>query len=207
MAAYHDPLALSPAPVGLRRVDLRGRTLSPFPLSAALLLLSAFAPALGAQVIGSVSPGQANSWSMAASYGGTFDGNAWLWGVSTDYTRVLAENWLANVSLAFDEETQSRLGSPDDVSNSFSIQVAGGKQLSRRFAVGAGFGKGLLSTSEEGSGWTWQKFSDDWAVGAVGALAFLMRGPHTMDISASLEYRINEKRAGYSFDLGYGYSF
>ena len=150
-------------------------------------------------------PGFKNSWSISGSYGATFD--AWFWGVATDYSRFIGERWILNGSIAFDRETTQKTNSPDEIDNTFTLSFAGGYTLTKRFVVGGGVAKGIINNKEGEQKWNWKKLSEDWALGALGVYTYWFKGPHGLDVTGSLEYRLNEGKPAYSFDAGYGFSF
>lgn len=162
---------------------------------------------LKGQMTSNIMPGYQNAWAAAASTGATFDGNSWFWGVATDYSRLFSERWIINGSIAYDQETSKSNNNSDQVDNTFSAQVALGYQLSPRAVIGGGFAKGLVENRQGSSSWKGISFGDDWATGLVGVYTFWINGPHSLDVSGALEYRISESKWGYSFDIGYGYSF
>ena len=154
-----------------------------------------------------VASGFKNSWSIAASYGQTFDQRSWLWGAATDYTRVVGGRWMVNVSIAYDQETTKNQNQHDEIDNTFSLQLAAGYPLSERLVVGGGFAKGLVDNKVGQPQWNWKKLSEDWSLGALAVYTYWIKGRHSLDVSGAFEYRINENKPGWSFDLGYGYSF
>ena len=172
-----------------------------------LLLLVCVSFKLKAQSLGNVMQGYKNTWAAAGSYGGTFDGQSWFWGVSSDYTRLINKRWIINGSLAFDQETTRVFNSPSRIDNTFSLQLASGYLVNRRLGIGAGFAKGVLSNQQGNGSWNWESFGKDWATGLLAMYTFWFQGPHSLDITGALEYRINEQRWSYSLDIGYGYSF
>ena len=172
----------------------------------ACILIAVIQRAQG-QSLSNVVSGYKNTWAVATSYGSTFDGKAWLWGVSTDYTKGLKNNWVINASIAFDQETDTNNSNMEGVENSFSLQLAAGKMVTKRLVIGCGFAKGIINNNDQESEWKFLGVGDDWGTGIVGSYAFWIRDKHSLDISGALEYRINESKFAYSFDLGYGFSF
>lgn len=165
-----------------------------------------FSNDLKGQSIGNIMPGFKSTVSFAGSYGGTFDGKGQLWGFSADYTTLIKQQWMFSSSVAFDQETTQMENSPNDIANTVSLQFAGGHLINKRVSVGAGFAKGLMGSNSTEK-WKLKDFGKDWTVGILGNYTFYINGPHSFDIASSLEYRINEKKASYSFDIGYGFSF
>ena len=173
----------------------------------ALIVVLGFGTTASAQAMSNVVTGFKNSWAVAGSYGQTFDQDSWLWGISTDYTRVIAGGWMVNASIAYDQETTTKQDQPDEIDNTFTLQLAAGYPLSKRFVVGGGIAKGIIDNKEGQPQWNWKKFSDDWTVGALAVYTYWIKGRHSLDVTGTLEYRVNEKKPAWSFDLGYGYSF
>ncbi len=163
--------------------------------------------AIMAQSLSNVMPGFKHSWAASGSYGGTFDGKSWLWGVATDYSRFIGKRWILNGSLAFDQETTRKQNNTNEVENTLTLQFASGVSITKRLVLGGGFAKGIIDNKQGESKWKWKKMSEDWTVGALGVYTYWFNGHHSLDVTGSLEYRINEVKWAYSFDVGYGYSF
>ena len=152
------------------------------------------------------SAGYSNSVGAGVSYGFKLDENAWLWGVSTDYTRVLSGKWLVNGSLAFDREKERRQG-PDKETDTFSLAIAVGYSLTQRLVVGASVGHGIVSKETPNRNWKWTKLGDDLSTGVVASYTIWQKGRHDISPSPSCEYNISDKKWSMTFDLGWSYSF
>lgn len=149
--------------------------------------------------------GYKNEIGVGASYGIKLDNDAWFWGYAPDYVRVLNERWLVNLSIAYDEETESKDGGTR-LTESWTPSVMIGYQVGPKLAVGAGFGHGLR-TNEDGSGWKSVSLGDDLSVAGAFALSIWNNGRHGLSLSVSLEYNISDNDPSISTDIGYGWSF
>ena len=157
-----------------------------------------------AQSMSPVVEGYANSYGGGVSGGVNLSVNAWLWGVSTDYTRTLTRDWLLNIALAYDRETAAQ-AQDDKITDTFSVTVAVGYAITERLVVGGGFGHGIIDRDNMRQDWKW--VSNDLAVGGVASYSVWRNGIHDVSPSASLEYSIPEKKWSLSFDVGYAVSF
>lgn len=160
-----------------------------------------------AQSLGNIMPNYQSTFSVAASYGGTFKADAWLWGFAADYSTFISNKWIGSASIAYDQETAQLGGGRSELANTVSLQFAAGYMINRRLSFGAGFAKGTLGNIQGQGNMKFKDFGKDWTVGILGIYTFWMKGPHSLDVSSSLEYRLNETKGSYSFDIGYGYSF
>ena len=60
-----------------------------------------------------VTPGFSNELGFGVSYGVKLNKDARFFGYAPDYVRVLSENWLLNVSFAYDKDTEFKKDSKE----------------------------------------------------------------------------------------------
>ena len=140
------------------------------------------------------------------SLGAKLADDAWFYGWTVDYTRVLSEKWSLSFSLAYDQETETKPAG-DAVVNTYSVTIAVARAMTDRLAIGGGFGHGLINDDNSDGGWTSVDFGDDLATGVFASYTLWRRDRHAITPNATLEYNISDGRFALSFDLGYAYSF
>jgi hypothetical protein len=152
-----------------------------------------------------VTPGFSNELGLGVSYGVKLSKDAQFFGYAPDYVRVLSENWLLNVSFAYDKDTEFKKCSKE-VTETWTPSLMIGYQLSSRLALGVGLGHGLFE-NKDGGGWTSVKFGNDLTVAAAFATSLWNKDRHGLALSVSFEYNISDKEPSISTDLGYSFAF
>ena len=84
-------------------------------------------------------PGFTNSFGFGASYGEMLRREAWFWGLSLDYGRLLGERWAGNAALTWDRESKE---TGADV-ETYSLVATVSWVITRRFSLATGLAKGL----------------------------------------------------------------
>ncbi len=149
-----------------------------------------------------------NAFSFGLSYGAQNDRDAWFWGWSADYNRQLPGRWIAAAAIAWDEETERFDDRPNQIVRTFTAIGSVSYELSRRFSLTTGLGKGFAdSDNPSGS----MRFTDgDLGTGIV--LGFATPGlpryvRDSIGISVAYEYNIDQKETSLSLDVTFGWSF
>jgi hypothetical protein len=149
--------------------------------------------------------GLPNELGLGLSYGIKLDKDALFWGYAPDYVRVIGGKWLLNLSLAYDEETETKDGS-QSVTETWTPAVMIGYQVGPKIAVGGGFGHGVIE-NKDGGGWTSVKAGKDLSAAVAFAVSLWSKGRHGLALSVSLEYNISEHEPSISTDIGYAFGF
>jgi len=152
-----------------------------------------------------VTSDEPNELGLGISYGVKLDKDALFWGYAPDYVRVLGGKWLLNVSLAYDEETETKNGS-QSVTETWTPAVMIGYQLGPKIAVGGGFGHGVID-NKDGAGWKSVKLGKDLSAAVAVAVSLWNKDRHSLALSVSLEYNISDNEGSISTDLGYAWGF
>jgi len=171
----------------------------------ALFLFLVCAPAQAAMSLRPLPEGHTNEIGMSLSYGIKLDKDALFWGYAPDYVRVFRKKWLLNLSLAYDEETETKNGS-QSVTETWTPSAIIGYQVNPRVAVGCGFGHGVVE-NKSGGGWKSVKFGDDLSGALAFACSLWSKDRHGLALSISLEYNFSDDQTSISTDLGYGWAF
>ncbi len=150
--------------------------------------------------------GYKNTFGTAVSGGFFFDKKATFWGAAVDYSRVIFDNWIINVSFSFDQEHEDLDDGSYAVTNTFSPSLAVGYSIASNIAAGIGLGKGMFDDDNEGKK---IKYNPDggWTIGLIGVYTFYQSKQHSFDISFGLERGLGNPETDLSIDIGYGFSF
>ena len=159
-----------------------------------------------AQKLSMPATGYLNTFGTAVSGGFFFDKKATFWGTAVDYSRVVFDNWIINVSISYDQEHEDLDDGGYKVTNTFTPSVAVGYSVSSNIAAGIGLGKGLFDDDNEGKK---IKYNPDggWTIGLIGVYTFYQSKQHSFDISFGLERGLANPETDLSIDIGYGFSF
>ncbi len=156
-----------------------------------------------------VAPEYDNAIGFSLSYGGkNNDRDAQFWGWSVDYSRVLGRRWVAGAALAWDEETERFDSRPDKTVRTFPAIGTVSYNLSERFSLTTGLGKGFADTDNPSGS---MRFTSG-DLGTVIALGFATPGlPHftrdSIGVSLAYEYNGSQKETTVSLDVTFGWSF
>ena len=95
------------------------------------------------------SNGYTNTIGSAISGGLFIDKDAIFYGFSIDYSKVILQNWIVNISFAYDKEmnTQTKQDIPDI--NSYTPSIALGYAFNQKTAIGIGLGKSIFDDDNE----------------------------------------------------------
>jgi hypothetical protein len=155
------------------------------------------------QSLGKPSPGYKSTIGAASSTGLFFNKDAYFWGFGVDYSRLLNEKWVVNISLGYDQE----ISKPEStIINTITPSLAFGYILTSKFVVGLDLGKGLYDDENEKGNLEFNK-NGDYTAGLIGVYTIYQKGCHGFDITAGLEQAINVSDLDVTVELGYGYSF
>jgi len=170
-----------------------------------LMLLLASSTAQAQFALNPATTGLPNELGLGLSYGIKLDKDSLFWGYAPDYVRVLGGKWLLNVSLAYDEETETKNGS-QSVTETWTPAVMIGYQLGPKIAVGGGFGHGVID-NKDGAGWKSVKLGKDLSAAVAVAVSLWNKDRHSLALSVSLEHNISDNEGSISTDLGYAWGF
>ncbi len=150
--------------------------------------------------------GYLNTFGSAVSGGVFLDKKATFWGAAVDYSRVVFDNWIINVSFSYDQEHEDLDDGGYSVTNTFSPSVAIGYAISNNIAAGIGLGKGMFDDDNEGKK---IKFNPDggWTIGLIGVYTFYQSEQHSFDVSGGIERGLTNPETDLTVELGYGFSF
>ncbi len=172
-----------------------------------LLVLGVFSTQkVQSQSFGKPSPGYKNTFGAATSTGFFLNKDAYFWGLGADYSRLIGERWVINLSMAFDQEIARSDASGTTVVNTLTPSLAFGYVFTSNFALGVGVGKGLFDDDNETGMLEYNK-NGDWTIGLIGVYTFYQKGPHGFDVSVGIEQGIGNSDLDLTAELGYGYSF
>lgn len=155
-----------------------------------------------------LSPDKVNGVGFGVSYGEQNDRNADFWGWSAEYSRVVHPRWVLAASIAWDEETERTVDSPDKVVRSFTATGTVSYLLTERFTLTTGLAKGIANTdnSSRSMKFAGGDLNTGIAIG-YGLPAFPAESPYSLGISLAYEYNISAKETAVSMDLTIGFSF
>lgn len=151
-------------------------------------------------------PGYSNTVGGAGSAGVFLNKEAVFWGFGTDYSRLVWNKWVVNLSMSFDQEISKDGAGGNAVVNTLSPSLAFGYVFTRRFALGLGVGVGLFDTENPEQKMKFNK-NGSWTVGLIGVYTFYQNDRHGFDVSAGIEQGIGGSDLDLTIELGYGYSF
>ena len=143
----------------------------------------------------------------AISTGVFIDKPAWFLGLSVDYAYIIGERWILLGGLAIDRETKTEVSEGERKTvTTLTPNFAVGYAFSRRFAVGAGVGKGFWDTDNEEEK---MKFTTkgNLTVGILCSYTIYMKGPHGIDITGGLERGLITPETNVTIEFGYALSF
>jgi len=170
-----------------------------------ILVFLASGSAQAAMSLRTAPESRSNEIGMSLSYGIKLDKDALFWGYAPDYVRVFGGKWLLNLSLAYDEETETKDGG-QSITETWTPSAIVGYQVDPRLALGVGFGHGVVD-NKDGGGWESVKFGNDLSGALAFAVSLWSKDRHGLALSVSLEYNFSDDQASISTDLGYGWGF
>ena len=85
-----------------------------------------------------------NSVGLGASVGTPYERDAYFWGLTADYTRVIGLPWSVTASITFDQEHDQPQAAPKTVVNTFTFVATINWSAARWITLTTGLGKGFL---------------------------------------------------------------
>jgi len=161
---------------------------------------------LQGQSLAQPAPGYNNTFGSAVSTGIFFNKDAYFWGLGVDYSRLLSNNWVINISMAYDQEISKSVSNTNTAVNTLTPSLAFGYVFTPKFVLGLGVGKGLFDDDNATGNLKLNK-NGSWTVGLIGVYTIYQKGRHGFDISAGVEQGIGNADLDITLELGYGYSF
>ncbi len=172
-----------------------------------VLVLAVFSTQkLQCQSLSKPAPGYKNTFGAATSTGFFFNKDAYFWGLGVDYSRLFADNWVINISMAYDQEISKSETKDNTIVNTITPSLAFGYVFTPKFVLGFGIGKGLFDDENETGNMQFNK-NGGFTVGLLAVYTLLQKGRHGFDISTGLEQGIGSPDLDFTLELGYGYSF
>jgi hypothetical protein len=149
-----------------------------------------------------------NSVGFAGSVGTPYTRDAYFWGLSADYTRVIAPPWSTTASIAFDQEHDQPQEGPKTVVNTFTIVATVNWSATRWVTLTTGVGKGVLNDDKPAK--RLEFTNGDWSTGLAAGISlpdlpFTPRDAFTL--SLAWEYNLTKREPILSTDLGGSWSF
>ena len=144
-----------------------------------------------------------NVVAFGGSVGSPYTRDAYFWGVTADYTRLLDRRWSTTLSLAFDREFERRQAQPTKLVNTLTVIGTFNYGLTRWLTATTGLGKGIVDDDNRDRK---MRFTDgDWSTGV--ALGFSLPDlPFTnrdaVVFSTAWEWNITQAEPSVSVDLG-----
>ena len=184
---------------------MRHKTINPIAIAILVLALSISDDAKG-QSIGMPAPGYMSTMGTSVSTGIFFNKDAYFWGLGIDYSRLLSEKWVINVSLGYDQEISKSETNDNSIVNTLTPSLAFGYILTSKFVLGLGLGKGMYDDDNEKGDLEFNK-NGGYTIGLIGVYTLYQKGQHSFDVSTGLEQAIDGKDLDVTVELGYGYSF
>jgi long-subunit fatty acid transport protein len=161
---------------------------------------------LQCQSLGKPAAGYKNTFGAATSTGFFLNKDAYFWGLGVDYSRMLNERWVFNVSMGYDQEISNKGTEGNSIVNTLTPSLAFGYIFMPKFVLGLGVGKGLFDDGNESGKLEFNK-NGDWTIGLIGVYTIYQKGQHAFDISGGPEQGIGSPDFDLTVELGYGYSF
>ncbi len=176
-------------------------------LSVVVLVLAVFGTQkVQSQSLGKPAPGFKNTFGAATSTGFFFNKDAYFWGLGVDYSRLFADKWVINISMAYDQEISKSETKNTAIVNTITPSLAFGYVFTPKFVLGFGIGKGLFDDDNETGNLQFNK-NGGFTVGLLAVYTLLQKGRHGFDISTGFEQGIGSPDLDVTVELGYGYSF
>ncbi len=192
-------------PLGLIQLRLRSKNISR--VVFAFLILGFFSSQnIHCQSLGKPAPGYKSTLGAATSTGLFFNKDAYFWGLGVDYSRLLSERWVINISVGYDQEISKSETKNNTIINTITPSLAFGFILTSRFVLGFGVGKGLYDDDNETGNLEFNK-NGGYTAGLIGVYTIYQKGRHGFDISTGLEQALGGPDLDVTVELGYGYSF
>jgi hypothetical protein len=150
--------------------------------------------------------GYLNTFGAAASGGVFLDKQATFWGAAVDYSRVVFDNWIINVSFSYDQEHEDLDDGNYKITNTFTPSIAIGYAISNNIAAGIGLGKGLFDDDNEEKKIEYNS-DGGWTIGLIGVYTFYQSHQHSFDVSGGIERGLSNPETDLTIELGYGFNF
>ncbi len=169
----------------------------------AVMLLACSSMARAQIIAPAIDPEDPEKNIMAAgvSVGTPYLRDAVFWGLSADYTRVIASRWSASFALTYDQEHDRPANRPSKTVNTFTAVGTVNYVLSRLLTLTTGLGKGFLDDDNRDREMRFT--SGDLGTG----LALGINLPDLLGLSVAWEWNITQKEPTVSVDLTFGWSF
>ena len=191
-------LALKPLGAGAKIINS---------ISIVVLVLCIFSiQKVQCQSLGKPALGYKNNFGTAISTGLFFNKDAYFWGLGIDYSRMLSNKWVINISMGYDQEISKSETKDNTIVNTLTPSLAFGYVLTPKFVLGLGLGKGLFDDDNDMGNLKLNK-NGDWTVGLIGVYTLFQKGRHGFDITSGFEQGIGNPDLDFTVELGYGYSF
>ncbi len=191
--------------LGLIQFMLRSKTISR--IVFVLLFLGLFITQdAKCQSLGRPAPGYKSTLGTATSTGFFFNKDAYFWGIGVDYSRMVSEKWVVNISLGYDQEISKLENKNNKIVNTLTPSLAFGYILTSRFVLGFGIGKGLYDDDNDSGNLEFNK-NGGYTAGLIGVYTLYQKGRHGFDITTGFEQALGGPDLDVTVELGYGYSF
>tara|TARA_R110000772_G_scaffold124348_1_gene230930 strand:- start:394 stop:933 length:540 start_codon:yes stop_codon:yes gene_type:complete len=158
------------------------------------------------QSLGKPAPGYKSTVGGAASTGLFFNKDAYFWGLGVDYSRLLSERWVINISVGYDQEITKSETKNNTIINTITPSLAFGYILTSKFVLGIGLGKGMYDDDNDKGNLEYNK-NGGYTAGLIGVYTLYQKGRHGFDITTGLEQALGGPDLDVTVELGYGYSF
>ena len=150
-----------------------------------------------------------NSVGLGVSVGTPYTRDAYFWGLSADYVRVIKLPWSVAASIMFDREHDKPQGDPETVVNTFTFALTVNWSAARWATLTTGLAKGFLDDDNPNQRLEFIT-NGDWSTGlslgiSLPDLPFTVRDAFTL--SAAWEYNLTKREPILSVDLGASWSF
>ncbi len=158
------------------------------------------------QSLGMPAPGYKSTLGAATSTGFFFNKDAYFWGLGVDYSRLLTDKWVINISMGYDQEISKSETKDNTIINTLTPSLAFGYVFTPKFVLGFGIGKGFFDDDNDTGNLKFNK-NGGYTVGLIGVYTIFQKGQHGFDISTGLEQGLGNPDLDLTVELGYGYSF
>ncbi len=176
-------------------------------ISIVVLVLCVFSTQeVQSQSLGKPAPGYKSTFGAATSTGFFFNKDAYFWGLGVDYSRLLTDKWVINISMGYDQEISKSKTSNNTIINTLTPSLAFGYVFTPKFVLGLGIGKGLFDDDNDTGNLKFNK-NGGYTVGLIGVYTLYQKGQHGFDVSTGIEQSLGNSDLDLTVELGYGYSF
>ena len=139
--------------------------------------------------------------SAGASIGSNYQNDSFFWGLSADYSRLVAERWSVSASVTFDRDREPQPAMSDKVVDTYALIVTGNYQFAERWSITTGIARDFADNDnpEEKLKVAW----GDWSTG----VAFGYAPNDSVGLSFSWEWNITDREPAISMDVTYQWGF